>query len=318
MKIFKDEIFQGNLKSKDYFEGWYFKNISDDGKSIYSIIAGVSLHEDDKHAFIQIINGITSQTYYIRYDIKDFYYDKKLFFVTIGENQFSRDFISLNIDDEKIKIFGGINYADHVLYPKSLISPGIMGWFSYIPFMECNHGVVSVNSKTSGLLNVNGEEVIFDGGHAYMEKDWGKSFPDSWVWLQCNTFKEEGNSLFLSIANIPFIGFKFKGFISFLYSNGKFYKFSTYNCSKIIETDYNDGRLKAVLKNSKYKLEISAEMVDGGELIAPVSGKMERVIKESVLSNISFVLTDKKGAVIEKGEGKSAGLEICNYERLLG
>jgi tocopherol cyclase len=65
--LYRPEIFQGNLKMKNYFEGWYFKHASRDLKQVYSFIPGVSLTENDPHAFIQVINGITGKTDYITY-----------------------------------------------------------------------------------------------------------------------------------------------------------------------------------------------------------------------------------------------------------
>ena len=32
-KIWKPEVFQGRGKKKDYFEGWYFKSVSQDEKN---------------------------------------------------------------------------------------------------------------------------------------------------------------------------------------------------------------------------------------------------------------------------------------------
>ena len=298
MSIFNKDIFQGNLNKNQYFEGWYFKNISADLKSVYSIIAGVSLNKNDKHAFIQIINGITNKTHYIRYDISEFYYDKKIFFITIGNNQFSKDYIFIDIDTDDIKMKGGIDYLHSVSYPKSIRSPGIMGYFSYIPKMECNHGIVSVTNQTKGELIVNNEKIDFTNGHGYIEKDWGHSFPDAWIWLQCNTFKDFKNSLFMSIANIPFLGFKFKGFICFIYHNGTFYNFSTYNHSKIKSMSYENEILHITLTNSKYTVVIKASQINGGELIAPSGGVMNRVIKESVYSDVQYELLNNKNILI--------------------
>mgnify|MGYP006963481750 CR=1 FL=1 len=57
-------MFQGNKKTKKYFEGWYFKMVSQDEISILSVIPGISISEDGstKHAFIQIIDGKTAKT----------------------------------------------------------------------------------------------------------------------------------------------------------------------------------------------------------------------------------------------------------------
>ncbi|MBC7959306.1 MAG: hypothetical protein H7X94_05525, partial [Vallitaleaceae bacterium] len=40
-QIFHPEVFQGNTNDKHYFEGWYFKHLSVDGKIIV-FIPGVS------------------------------------------------------------------------------------------------------------------------------------------------------------------------------------------------------------------------------------------------------------------------------------
>ena len=50
--------------------------VSEDEKSILIIIPGISLSENSstQHTFIQIINGKTGQTNYIKYPIEDFYY----------------------------------------------------------------------------------------------------------------------------------------------------------------------------------------------------------------------------------------------------
>lgn len=65
MKLFKPEVFQGNLSGKRYFEGWYFKHVSADLQQVYSFIPGVALNASHPHAFIQVINGISGETQYI-------------------------------------------------------------------------------------------------------------------------------------------------------------------------------------------------------------------------------------------------------------
>ncbi len=48
-------IFQGSLHKKNYFEGWYYKQVSSDQKTSLSFIPGISLSEHDPHSFIQYI-----------------------------------------------------------------------------------------------------------------------------------------------------------------------------------------------------------------------------------------------------------------------
>ncbi|MCK7532616.1 MAG: hypothetical protein MZV63_17090 [Marinilabiliales bacterium] len=59
LRLYNPEVFQGNIKSLNYFEGWYFKNVSAGLDNVYSFIPGISLAKGDRHAFIQVIDGIT-------------------------------------------------------------------------------------------------------------------------------------------------------------------------------------------------------------------------------------------------------------------
>jgi hypothetical protein len=77
LRLYNPELFQGNLRKKHYFEGWYFKHVTRDLSNTFSVIPGISLAENDTHAFIQIMNGYTGKTDYIRYPIEEFRRDKR-------------------------------------------------------------------------------------------------------------------------------------------------------------------------------------------------------------------------------------------------
>jgi tocopherol cyclase len=310
LKLYNPEIFQGNLHKTDYFEGYYFKQVSLDLESIYSFIPGVSLSVNDRHAFIQVINGITGETEYITFPAEEFRWDKKKLYLRIGDSIFTDSFIDLNINGTGFKITGRIDFSNIVRYPGSLFSPGIMGWYSFVPYMECKHGIVSVNHDLRGTLDINGAKVSFKDGSGYIEKDWGNSFPEAWIWIQSNNFSDRGTSFTFSLAKIPWLGRYFMGFISFLYVNGKFFLFSTYNNSVITEIRHDTKSVTIQLKNRYSVLRVKAEKNSFGELRAPVSGNMSRRIKESIDSTIYLTLHDKAGKLIYEDSGKRAGLEV--------
>ena len=202
MQIFNRSGFQGASRKKDYFEGWYYKNVAAGLDSVLSFIPGISLSGDDPHAFIQIIDGLTNITSYVRYDLAQFSCGAGELCVTIGKSKFTGECIDLDIETDGIRVRGKLEFENMTPYPSTLKSPGIMGWFSYVPFMECNHGVVSADHRVKGSVVFNGRSHDFTGGKGYIEKDWGRSFPESWVWLQCNNFADKDTSLFLSVAKI--------------------------------------------------------------------------------------------------------------------
>jgi len=316
MNIFRPAQFQGTNRKTDYFEGWYFKNVSAGQDEVLSVIPGISLDRKDPHSFVQVINGITGETRYFRFDVSDFSWSRERFEVRVGKNEFSAARMKLDLSESGFAVSGTLEFFDTVPFPASLLSPGIMGWFSYVPFMECNHGVVSANHRIEGTLSVNGRVIDFSQGRGYIEKDWGRSFPSSWIWLQCNNFRSDPCTLFLSVAKIPWLGHFFMGFIAFVYVDGKYHLFATYNNSKIESISFVDRILRIVLVNRKYRLEITAVQGEGGNLKAPVSGTMSRMIKESVNSTVAFSLSGAGGETIHADEGRSAGLEIM--EKIFG
>jgi tocopherol cyclase len=312
MSVYRPEVFQGNLKKKNYFEGWYFKHVSQDLDHVWSFIPGVSLNESNPHSFIQVINGITGESEYISYPVEKFKWDSQRLFVKVGDSVFTDHYIDLKIESEFINITGHIDNLNIKRYPKSLLSPGIMGWYSFIPFMECKHGIVSVNHDLVGNITINNEKVDFDEGKGYIEKDWGASFPEAWIWIQANNFNNSNTSFTFSVAKIPWLGKYFIGFISFLCYDNKFFLFSTYNNSAITEIKQTGDLLSIKLQNKDNILNISALKNSFGELRAPVSGDMSRRIKESIDSEVTITLLDKDNNFIYSDSSRRAGLEIID------
>ncbi len=309
-RLYNPEIFQGNLRKKQYFEGWYFKQVTQDQAYTFSFIPGVSLVENDPHAFIQIMNGYAATSDYIRYPVNEFSWDTRRLFLKIGSSTFTASSIILNIESENINLTGKIDFSNMIRYPKSIFSPGIMGWYSFVPFMECNHGIISVNHDLYGKISINKNEIDFAGGKGYIEKDWGTSFPEAWIWIQSNNFKEHDTSFSFSIAKIPWMGRFFIGFIAFLYLNRKFYLFSTYNKSVFSEITHSKEIIEITVRNRWNILKIKVIKNSFGDLRAPVSGEMSRRIKESVDSEVHLQLSDKNGNREYEGTGKNVGLEI--------
>jgi tocopherol cyclase len=310
LRLYNPELFQGSLRKKHYFEGWYFKHVTRDLSGTFSFIPGVSLTENDPHAFIQIMNGNTGITDYIRYPLDEFRWNKRRLILNVGSSTFTDTGVILNIVSENLNLSGQIDFNNIIKYPKSILSPGIMGWYSFVPFMECNHGIVSVNHDLHGNISVNGDVIDFNSGKGYIEKDWGISFPEAWIWVQSNNFVEHNTSFSFSIAKIPWMGRFFIGFIAYLYLNNRFYLFSTYNRSVVSEIIHDLNTIEIIVRNSSYILRITIIKNSFGDLRAPVSGEMSRKIKESIDSEVHLQLFDKNNKLEYEDTGKRVGLEV--------
>ncbi len=320
MNIFRQEVFQGAGKTKHYFEGWYFKIVDKEAKNILAVIPGISIEENIKksHCFIQIMDAIRAESFYMKYDVKAFDYSKNKFLVSIDGNHFSERSIALNINKKNFNIKGRLDFKGLSPWPKSIMSPGAMGWYSYIPFMECYHGVISMDHSICGVLTINGENIDYEGGRGYIEKDWGKSFPQGWIWAQTNHFSSKKTSIMLSVAKIPFKKSSFTGFICGLMINEKFYKFATYTGAKIKNIAIENNKGYVWLENKNHSLKIQTINSKGATLASPEMGAMAGRINESIDALIKVELYDKrKDKIIFKDESRLGALEVVNPQVLL-
>lgn len=268
--------FHGYNKKKNFFEGWYFKHQK--GEETISFIPGVSVGMDgNKIAFVQVVTKEAS--YDIHYPYSEFSIGEDKLNIQIGKNSFSETGITIDIEDKDIVIKGSIGYIG-----TTPIDYDIMGPFAKFPFMECNHGIISLYHKLKGSITLNDKLTSFDGGVGYIEKDWGKSFPKSYIWLQCNDFKEGKSSIMVSIADIPFLGTKFRGCIAAIYYNGMEHRMATYNGAKILRAEETG----IIISKGKERLEVDISKKNSQNLIAPIRGAMTRNIREHLGCSATF------------------------------
>lgn len=313
--IWRPEVYHGFGKRGNFFEGWFYKIVDQKRKNVFSFIPGVSLGSDP-HAFIQVLDGQTHQSDYLRFLIDDFFASSKKLEIKIDKNIFTSNSINLELALPNKKINGILNFNQLKPWPVTLFTPGIMGWYSFIPFMECFHGVVSLDHEIRGSLAFNGRTIDFKNGRGYIEKDWGKSFPSSYIWIQSNHFDQIGISLIVSVANIPWLKGSFRGFIiGFLYK-GQLHQFTTYNGGKINSLALTEDQVRLEVVNRKHKLIIQAMRSVGGLLHAPYETRMVQHVSESLSSqvHIQFFVRDKRDdQTVFSGFGKPAALETYGH-----
>ncbi len=314
-KLTHPEYFQGNKHKKHYFEGWYYKFVSHDESVTLALIPGVSLTKDDTHAFIQVFLSETKQdqpelkTYYFRYDYSSFHYHQDRFQIQIGNNTFTKSLAKIILKQDDFSLEGSLKMEHITPIKSSLLVPNIMGFFGYFSFMECYHGVVSMSHQLTGSFIINNQPVIFENGKGYIEKDWGKSFPKSYVWLQSNHFTELGTSMMFSYATIPFLKREFKGLIANVIYRGKEYRFATYNFTKVVKKEIEDNQVSFTLKKRTYRLEVKASTRHQINLVSPRNGKMIEQIKEGMSGIVELALY-RDDKLIFRDLGNHAGIEI--------
>ena len=307
--LFHPDQFQGLGKTKRYFEGWYFKVVNADESKAFAFIPGIAMDiNGNQQAFIQVMDGKERTAEYHKFDATEFHPTFGKFEVDIADNFFSSSSLRLNLP----LIQGELHFSQLTPWPSSWYSPGIMGPYSFVPFMECYHGILSMNHNIEGQLIIHGETIDFTNGRGYMEKDWGQSFPSAYFWMQSNHFSQPGISVKASVANIPWLGGSFIGFIAGVWLHGELIQFTTYNGSKLLKSFANKNKVVLIFENKHYKLEIRAHREISTKLASPISGFMDGRIEESMTSTIDVQLFDKKKHnIMLLDVGRNAGLEVA-------
>jgi hypothetical protein len=323
-QLLSPQSFHGFEARPPFFEGWYFKFVDAARGRRFAVIPGLFLDPlgVDSHAFVQTLDGASGRSDYHRYPLHDFVAHPTRFRVRVGPNLFSNDEIALNLapDDPEQRMVGVLRFHGVQGWPISIASPGIMGWYSYLPFMECSHGVLSFDHAITGQLAVGTESIFFDGGRGYTEKDWGQAFPQAWVWMQSNHFSRPGVCLTASVAQIPWLGSAFRGFIVGLWLDGVLYRFATYTGARIERLEVRDGAVDLALRGPvqlegerrMMTLTLHAERRDEQVdlLHAPYRTAMLQRVLESLTATVSVRLSDDDGVVYFDEQGDCAGLEL--------
>lgn len=308
--------YHGKNRRNKYFEGWYFKHVSNDLKTIIGIIPGISKNLEDTHSFVQTIiqrnvdGKDILETHYHRYDQRDFEYMEEPFQLKIGSNIFKRDMIELDLYAKDYMLKGNIYYSEFKDIERTGFSPSAMGFFSHLSFMECYHDTISMNHGLMGSLYLNDMKIDLNNGKGYIEKDWGISFPKEYIWLQSNHFEQKSASIMFSMAHIPFMKTAFKGLLCNLYCNEKEYRFATYNNSKILELRHTEDTISIILGKGDLRLYINAKIINRGDLNAPKDGCMDLIIKEGLNGNVRVKLMRTSGEIIFEGYGNPCAAEI--------
>lgn len=237
----------------------------------------ISTAQGKKNAFVQII--AEQGSWWAEYPGASFQADEHCLRIGIGENLFTAQGIQLNIDRDNVSLKGKVHFGAF-----TPLRSDIMGPFRFVPYMECSHGVLSMTHTLSGELNLNGEIIDLNGGIGYIETDRGSSFPRAYLWSQCTWQDRQPNSLMLSIATIPLKIINFTGCICSVYYDHQEYRLATYRGAKIDHWSA-DG---TIIRQGKYSLAVELLSKRPQPLQAPIVGKMDRIIHESLCARLRY------------------------------
>ena len=151
--------YHGTKKDSAYFEGWYLKH--QQGNDTIALIPAVHMDgKGDTSASIQVVTQQGAHAF--RFPLSAFSAQENTFDVSIGNNHFTHEGLSLSLSGPSLTVTGSLQYG-----PLCPLSWDIMGPFALLPFLQCNHGVISMGHTVRGKLLINGKPMAFTRGVGY-------------------------------------------------------------------------------------------------------------------------------------------------------
>jgi tocopherol cyclase len=314
------DLYHGRLPWNK-FEGWYFKLCSE--AAAFAFIPGI-FHGDSNmrpHSFLQVLDGPSVAYDYIIFPAESFRASAKKLELAVGENSFSLSGIRLDTGNSS---FGSLKASLRLDNVRKWDCGGkahrSMGFYNFLPFMECYSQVCAMDMEVSGYVSIGGRTYEFENGRGYVEKNWGKQFPLSWLWVQCNCFEHTKASLSASVGHIPFILGSFRGFLIGLQTEMGFYGFTSMNGSKLEVRQA--GRDRAITAESgRYRLDIITGTSEDAFVLcnAPKDGQMIPLVRETLTAAVHIKLAEiHTGRVLLEDTGRNTGIEYGGEQSYWG
>lgn len=188
------------------------------------------------------------------------------------------------------------------------------GWLSYLPIFEPGWQILMAHGLATGWIEWNGQRYEFANAPAYGEKNWGRSFPQKWFWLNCNSFDGEANLALTAgggrrkvlwwMESVAMIG---------LHYLGKFYEFVPWNSQ--VRWDIQPwGRWQMQAKNGDIEIELTGTSDrPGTPLRAPTENGLVFCCRDTMHGKLTLELRDLangRSKQILKATSVVCGLEI--------
>ena len=242
----------------------------------------------------------------------------------VGANRFGADGVAVDLPGLRAEV----RFGPGARWPVTVREPGAMGWYAWVPTMECYHGVLSLDHALGGWVDPGAGPVDLAGGRGYLEKDWGTAFPKAYVWMQSNHFEPgdapgqgspdaPGVSLVASTALIPWRRSAFRGDLVALHlpdgPAAGLHRFTSYTRARTTALAVDDERVRWSLRapgGDTLDLVATVGGRTAGLLHSPVRTEMHQRVAETLDGTLEVRLADASGRTRFEGVGQCAGVEV--------
>ena len=188
------------------------------------------------------------------------------------------------------------------------------GWLSFLPIFEPGWQILMASGLATGWIDWNGDRYEFANAAAYSEKNWGRSFPQKWFWLNCNSFDSQPDLALTAgggrravlwwMESVAMIGIHYRG---------KFYEFVPWN-SQVSWNIQPWGSWQMQATNQHYEIElIGTTDKPGTPLRAPTEKGLVFCCRDTMQGKIALQLRKRcrfNSQIILEANSSLCGLEV--------
>ena len=185
------------------------------------------------------------------------------------------------------------------------------GWLSYLPIFEPGWQILMAHGLATGWIDWNGKVYEFTNAPAYAEKNWGRSFPQKWFWINCNSFSHQPDLALTAgggrrgvlwwMESVAMIGIHYRG---------KFYEFVPWN-SQVSWQIQPWGRWEMQAYNQRFEVELIGTTGHPGTFVrVPREGGLTYCCRDTMKGQLSLELRERQGKEILKAHSNLCGLEV--------
>jgi tocopherol cyclase len=191
-----------------------------------------------------------------------------------------------------------------------------MGWMSYLPVFEPGWQILTIQGWGSGFVTWGDRLYQFQNAPVYAEKNWGRSFPEQWFWMQCNAFEcdqDPNFSLITAGGKRQTLEISSEVAMVSIYFEGELYRFMPDNSEIYCEIKpWGSWEIRGYMFNTQGKqqrVEIRGETdLTGTEIMIPTAEGLKFACRDTALGKIRVRL-NLNGRTIY-AQSNQAALEV--------
>ena len=272
IRRFNPTQLQGNLEKNNYFEGWFQKIYSPEHDTSFIIIYGFATgNKSEKTGFIQICLP-NQEIIYLTFHKNEVICDKRKHFIQFGNHFISEHKIKIQTDEIQLDL-------DFSKKQEQQSGKNTMGNYYLLPNLPCYHAIVDGYHSVNGQIQYLNDSYTFTNAVGYLEKNWGISFPEKYIWMHAFDAKNTDNQLLFSQADIKWNGRTFIKHLGFIKLNGIYFDLRKLKKCKTAISNKDENKQFISIKSKFLEIEMNISYKKPIFFKGPQNGKMERIIE---------------------------------------